>query len=121
MERALIEQVRRFNRTVTQRIGALEDAFLARGRPLGQDRLLWQIGPDGADVRNLQERLGLDSGYVSRMLQALAAEELVTVRPSPADARVRTARLTAAGLAERELLNCRSDDAALAILAPLSA
>ena len=46
----MIEQVRRFNRTVTQRIGALDDAFLARDRPLGQARLLWEIGPDGSDV-----------------------------------------------------------------------
>ena len=40
MDRDMIEQVRRFNRTVTQRIGALDDAFLARDRPLGQARLL---------------------------------------------------------------------------------
>ena len=46
-----VGQVRRFNRTVTQRIGALDDAFLARDRPLGQARLLWEIGPDGSDVR----------------------------------------------------------------------
>jgi hypothetical protein len=43
----LIDGVRRFNRTVTQRIGALDDAYLSRGRPLGQARLLWEIGPDG--------------------------------------------------------------------------
>ena len=43
----MIEQVRRFNRAVTQRAGALEDDFLARGRPLGQARVLWEIGPDG--------------------------------------------------------------------------
>ena len=39
-----MDRVRRFNRTVTQRIGALDDAFLSRGRPLGQARLLWEIG-----------------------------------------------------------------------------
>ena len=44
---AMIDQVRRFNRTVTQRVGALGDAFLARGRPLGQARLLWEIGEIG--------------------------------------------------------------------------
>ncbi len=61
----MIGQVRRFNRTVTQRIGALNDAFLSRGRPLGQARLLWEIGPDGSDVRRLRARLDLDSGYLS--------------------------------------------------------
>ena len=69
----MIEQVRRFNRAVTQRAGALEDAFLARGRPLGQARVLWEIGPDGRDVRDLRARLGLDSGYLSRLLRALEA------------------------------------------------
>ena len=59
----MIEAVRRFNRTVTQRVGALSDAFLARGRPLGQARLLWEIGPDGRAVRDLRARLDLDSGY----------------------------------------------------------
>ena len=62
-----IAQVRRFNRIVTQRVGALDEAFLARGRPLGQARVLWEVGPDGADVRALRARLGLDSGYLSRV------------------------------------------------------
>jgi ribosomal protein S18 acetylase RimI-like enzyme len=71
-----VQQVRQFNRTVTQRAGALNDAFLARARPLGQARLLWEIGPDGAVVRELRSRLGLDSGYVSRMLRSLEADGL---------------------------------------------
>jgi DNA-binding MarR family transcriptional regulator/GNAT superfamily N-acetyltransferase len=116
----MIDQVRRFNRTVTQRVGALDDAFLARGRPLGQARLLWEIGAGGADVRDLRSRLDLDSGYVSRILQALAADGLVTIQPSADDARVRTARLTAAGLAERQTLDTLADQAAGSILAPLS-
>jgi DNA-binding MarR family transcriptional regulator/GNAT superfamily N-acetyltransferase len=114
-----ITQVRRFNRLVTQRVGALDEAFLARGRPLGHARVLWEIGPDGADVRALRERLGLDSGYLSRVLAALAADGLVTVGPSEADGRVRTARLTRAGLAERAELDWRNDAVASSILDPL--
>ncbi len=117
----MVSQVRRFNRAVTQRAGALDDAFLARGRPLGQARLLWEIGPDGCDVRVLRARLELDSGYLSRLLQALAAAGLAEILPSPADRRVRTARLTARGLAERAELDRRSDDAAAALLRPLTA
>jgi len=116
----MIGQVRSFNRTVTQRVGALDDAFLARGRALGQARLLWEIGTGGADIRELRSRLDLDSGYASRMLQALAADGLVRIEPSGQDARVRTARLTGAGLAERETLDRLADEAASAILAPLS-
>ena len=94
MDSGLIERVRRFNRTVTQRVGALDDAYLARGRPLGQARLLWEIGPDGSEVRALRARLELDSGYLSRLLRALESDGLVVVDTDSADGRVRTARLT---------------------------
>jgi DNA-binding MarR family transcriptional regulator/GNAT superfamily N-acetyltransferase len=121
MDRDMIDQIRRFNRTVTRRIGALDDAFLSRDRPLGQARLLWEVGPDGSDVRVLRSRLDLDSGYLSRLLRALESDGMVVVEPSRADARVRAARLTSRGRAERAELDRRSDDAAAALLEPLSA
>jgi ribosomal protein S18 acetylase RimI-like enzyme len=121
MDASMVSQVRSFNRTVTQRIGALNDEFLSRDRPLGQARLLWEIGPDGCDIRLLRSRLDLDSGYLSRLLRALESDGLVAVEPSGADGRVRIARLTGPGLAERAMLDRRSDDAAVAILEPLSA
>src|SRR5246127_1584393 len=105
MEREMIDQVRRFNRTVTQRIGALDEGFLARARALGQARLLWEIGPDGSDVRRLRARLDLDSGYLSRLLRSLESDELIVVQPSDADGRVRTARLTSRGQAEQAELD----------------
>ncbi len=117
----MIGRVRSFNRIITQRIGALNDAFLSRDRPLGQARLLWEIGPDGADVRRLRSRLGLDSGYLSRLLRSLENDGLVVVEQSLADGRVRTARLTVDGLAEQAELDRRSDDVAASILRPLSA
>jgi DNA-binding MarR family transcriptional regulator/GNAT superfamily N-acetyltransferase len=120
MDATMVGQVRRFNRTVTQRVGALNDAYLNRGRPLGQARLLWEIGPDGADVRSLRSRLDLDSGYVSRLLRSLEKDGLVAVERSGADGRVRTARLTESGLAERVTLDLLSDDAAASVLEPLS-
>lgn len=116
-----IGQVRSFNRVVTERVGALEDRYLDRGRPLGASRLLWEVGGQGCDVRTLRARLGLDSGYVSRLLRSLEADGLVEVVPSPDDGRVRTARLTAAGRDELALLDARSDDLARSFLAPLTA
>jgi GNAT superfamily N-acetyltransferase/DNA-binding MarR family transcriptional regulator len=116
MDRHMIDHVRRFNRTVTQRVGALDDTFLSRDRPLGQARLLWEIGADGSDVRGLRSRLDLDSGYLSRLLRSLEGDGMVVVEPSHEDARVRTARLTSRGLAERAELDRRADDAAAAIL-----
>src|SRR2546421_4130242 len=115
-----IAQVRRFNRLVTQRIGALDDHFLGRDRPLGESRVLFEIGPGGADLRDLRSRLGLDSGYLSRLVQSLASKGLVKLRSGPDDERVRRAQLTRAGLAELQEMNRRSDQAAAAILAPLT-
>jgi DNA-binding MarR family transcriptional regulator/N-acetylglutamate synthase-like GNAT family acetyltransferase len=115
-----ISQVRRFNRLVTQRAGALEDHFLGRDRPLGESRLLYEIGPGGADLRDLRLRLGLDSGYVTRLVQALEADGLVRLGPGTADQRVRKARLTAAGRREVGEMNQRSDMAAAALLDPLT-
>lgn len=121
MDSAQIDQVRRFNRTVTERVGVLHDHYLGRDRPIGAARLLWQIGEEGQDVRRLRERLGLDSGYASRLLRSLEADGLVTVEPQPSDRRVRTVRLTPAGRAERAAIDGRSDELAGSLLEPLNA
>jgi DNA-binding MarR family transcriptional regulator len=112
-------QVRRFNRTVTQRIGALQDGYLARGRPLGASRVLWEIGEGGVDARTLRDRLELDSGYLSRLLRRLEREGLVAVEPAAHDGRVRALRLTEAGRAERAVLDRESDRLARSLLEPL--
>jgi len=119
MSGATIEQVRSFNRTVTQRIGVLQDEYLARGRPLGASRVLWEVGKAPVDVRALRARLDLDSGYLSRLLRALEGEGLVAVEPGATDRRVRTVRLTDAGRAERAVLDRESDALAESLLAPL--
>lgn len=100
----------------------LHDHYLGGARPYGQARLLWQIGDGGThDVRGVRDRLGLDSGYVSRLLRALERDGLVAVEPHPRDRRVRTVRLTEAGRQERALLDDRSDALAASLLAPLNA
>jgi DNA-binding MarR family transcriptional regulator/GNAT superfamily N-acetyltransferase len=121
MEDDQIRQVRRFQRLVTQRAGALEDHFLGRDRPLGESRVLYEIGTRGADLRDLRERLELDSGYLSRLVHSLAGKRLVALHPGEGDERVRRAELTPAGRAELEEMNRRSDAAAREMLAPLSA
>jgi DNA-binding MarR family transcriptional regulator/ribosomal protein S18 acetylase RimI-like enzyme len=113
-----VAQVRRFNRTVTQRVGALDEGYLARGRPLGASRVLWEAGDAGCDVRGLRERLDLDSGYLSRLLRTLERDGLVTVSPA-ADRRVRRVDLTAKGRAERRALDELSDDLARSVLTSL--
>ncbi len=119
MDRAAIGAVRQFNRTVTQRIGALDEEYLARPRPLGASRLLWEISDDGTDTRTLRTRLELDSGYLSRLLRRLESEDLVSVEPDPTDQRVRTVRLTKAGRTELAALDRSSDELARSLLEPL--
>ena len=117
----MVSQVRRFNRIVTQRVGALNDRFLARDRSLGEARVLWEIGAQGRDVRSLRTRLELDSGYLSRLLRSLEAAGLVTVGAKASDRRVRIASLTPAGSAERAVLDRRAEELAAVVLAPLGA
>ncbi|ADG79105.1 Transcriptional regulator, MarR family with acetyltransferase activity OS=Tsukamurella paurometabola(strain ATCC 8368 / DSM / CCUG 35730 / CIP 100753 /JCM 10117 / KCTC 9821 / NBRC 16120 / NCIMB 702349 / NCTC 13040)OX=521096 GN=Tpau_2501 PE=4 SV=1 [Tsukamurella paurometabola] len=113
--------VRRFNRAVTQRLGVLQDRYLAQDRPLGQARVLWEIGRNASvDVRDLRARLDLDSGYLSRLLRALEADGLVTIGRDDGDGRVRTARITERGATEYAELEARSESAARGLLEPLS-
>ncbi|WP_375000813.1 GNAT family N-acetyltransferase [Aeromicrobium sp. CTD01-1L150] len=111
--------VRRFNRSWTQRIGVLDDSFLGSGRPLGPSRLLFEID-QAVSVRDLRRRLGLDSGYLSRLLRELEGEALVEVRPDPDDARRRVVALTQRGRLERADLQERSERLAAQLLDPLS-
>ncbi|HEX2202681.1 MAG TPA: bifunctional helix-turn-helix transcriptional regulator/GNAT family N-acetyltransferase [Longimicrobium sp.] len=115
-----VSRVRRFNRLVTQRIGALHERFLGRDRSLGESRVLHEIGPEGADLRDVRARLGLDSGYLSRLVRSLTDKGLIRVQPLAEDRRVRRAELTAAGLAEYHAQDRLSDEGAAALLAPLS-
>ena len=115
-----VDGVRRFNRAVTERVGALSDRFLGLARPLGEARLLWEIGSGDCELRLLRTRLDLDSGYLSRLLRSLEAAGLVDVVAGEGDRRVRLARLTAAGRAERATLDERADDQARSLLAPLT-
>jgi DNA-binding MarR family transcriptional regulator/ribosomal protein S18 acetylase RimI-like enzyme len=121
MEKPFIKQVRSFNRAVTIRTGALDDSYLGRGRPLGQARLLFEIGPDGSDIRSLREKLGLDSGYVSRLLKSLEVDGLTAGESDSSDRRRRLVTLTAKGLTERAAYDALSDDLARSLLDSLNA
>jgi DNA-binding MarR family transcriptional regulator/ribosomal protein S18 acetylase RimI-like enzyme len=114
-----IALVRSFNRLVTRQVGALNDRYLGR-RPLGESRVLFEIGPAGATPRDLRARLGLDSGYLSRMVRSLQRDGLVEERPNPDDRRTKRLRLTRSGRAELRTLDRISDGLAASALAPLT-
>lgn len=120
MDTEHVQQVRRFNRLVTRRVGALDDSYLQRGRPLSEARVVFETGPQGADLRQLRDRLGLDSGYLSRLLRSLEAQGLVSVRKQDDDARLRRVTLTAKGRREFAAYNGLSDQLAQSMLEPLS-
>jgi DNA-binding MarR family transcriptional regulator len=118
-----VETLRRFNRSFTQRIGVLADSYLDTGRPLGPSRLLFEAGAGdggGVSVGDLRRRLGIDSGYLSRLLRRLEQEDLVTVAVDPLDGRRRVVRLTAAGRREWRRVDRRAERFARGLVAPLS-
>lgn len=112
--------VRRFNRSYTQRIGALDESFLGLGLPLGTARLVFEIGTDPGTAQALRRRLGLDSGYLSRLLRRLEADGLVSVVPDPSDRRRRLVELTRRGRTLFRRLEERSEDRARLLVEPLS-
>ena len=115
-----IATLRRFNRSYTQRIGVLSESYLGVGRPLGPSRLLFEVGADGARVAELRRRLGLDSGYLSRLLRQLEQDDLVTVTADPDDRRQRVVALSPAGRREWRRLDRRSEDVARRLVDPLT-
>jgi DNA-binding MarR family transcriptional regulator/predicted GNAT family acetyltransferase len=121
MDESQLLQIRRFNRAVTQRVGALEVDYLRRGRPLAEARLLFEIGDDGVDVRTLRSNLKLDSGYLSRLVQSLTTQGLIVVAKGAGDGRRRHVSLTRKGNAERAAYDRLSDQLAASMLAPLDA
>jgi DNA-binding MarR family transcriptional regulator/N-acetylglutamate synthase-like GNAT family acetyltransferase len=114
-----VAQVRSFNRLITRQVGALEERYLGH-RPLGELRVLFEIGSAGATPRDVRARLGLDSGYLSRLIGALERDGLVERHPNPADRRTALLRLTASGREEMDELDAASDDLARQVLAPLT-
>ena len=121
MDESQLQSVRRFNRLVTQRVGALEVDYLRRGRPLAEARLIFEISADGVDVLDLRSKLGLDSGYLSRLLQSLKTQGLIAVAKGDGDGRRRRVSLTRKGGVERAAYDRLSDNLAAAMLGPLDA
>src|SRR3569623_2068391 len=115
-----VQRIRAFNRTVAQRLGLLQNSYLGRDRPYAESRVLFEIGTDGATVRESRERLGLDAGFLSRTLRALESKGLAQTQASAEDRRVRCVRLSRAGRAELRRLDALSDRLAQSMIAPLT-
>ena len=117
MEQDQISRVRNFGRTVAVEVGALEDSFLNRGRPLGAARVLNAIGLGYENVSELRALLKLDTGLLSRLLRGLEAEGLIETTRNPSDRRTRRTRLTAQGEQEFDIYEALSNERAAGSLA----
>src|SRR5215208_4655052 len=114
-----IALVRSFNRLVTRQVGMVNDRYLGK-RPLGEARVMFEIGSEGATTRDVRARLGLDSGYLSRMLSSLQHDGLIEQLANPADRRTKRLSLTRSGRAELRELNRISDRLAESALEALT-
>jgi len=93
-----VETVRAFNRFYTRRIGALGNHWLASPYSLTEMRVLYELAHRGeATASALGDELGIDAGYLSRILRKFDTERLITRTPSAADARQSLVRLTPLG------------------------
>src|ERR1700687_3069186 len=96
-----ISDIRRFNRFYTQKIGVLQEGLLDSEYSLAQVRVLyelahWREEADREDTTlspsasRLAARLGLDEGYLSRLLRGFEKQRLIVRKPSPDDCREHT-------------------------------
>lgn len=107
-----IDLVRGFNRLVTRQLGALDDPYLGR-RPLGECRVMYEVGAGGATARDVRARLGLEPAYLARLVRSLERDGLVGEGAGEL-------RLTTRGLSLLQELDRESDELAASALAPLS-
>jgi DNA-binding MarR family transcriptional regulator/GNAT superfamily N-acetyltransferase len=104
-----IEQVRAFNRFYTGQIGLHREGLLKTPFSLTQARVLYELGRHpGTRSSLLVAELGLDPGYLSRLLKSFDRQRLIKRSPSHQDRRVSDVSLTPGGRAEFERLNARS-------------
>jgi DNA-binding MarR family transcriptional regulator/GNAT superfamily N-acetyltransferase len=117
-----VESVRRFNRFYTRQIGVLDEGMLASPYSLAEARVLYELAHrDQPTAAEVGRALGLDAGYLSRILRGFQRRGLVESTPSAADGRQHLLRLTAPGRETFDTLDCRARAAIGAMLGRLPA
>lgn len=117
-----IDTIRRFNRFYTRQIGVLQEGLLATSFSLAESRVLYELAHrNDATATELGRDLGLDAGYLSRMIRGFEAQGFVEKRRSALDGRQSHLTLTEAGRAAFAPLNERSSVEVAAMLAKLGA
>ena len=117
-----VASVRRFMRFYTRRMGVLEEALLGSAFTVPEARIVYEIAVrDRTTASDLVADLGLDPGYVSRLIKSLEERGFITRRPSETDARQYLLDLTPLGRREFSQINRKSDEEVQKLLEPLGA
>jgi DNA-binding MarR family transcriptional regulator/GNAT superfamily N-acetyltransferase len=115
-----VEAIRRFNRFYTRQIGVLDEGMLHTPFTLTQARVLFEVGHHpGLSASEISETLGLDLGYLSRIVQGFASQGLVARKRSAADGRRVLLSLTAKGRMALQALEKKSRAQVSSMLTPL--
>ncbi len=116
-----VEEVRRFNRFYTRQIGVLQDGLLRSPFSLTEVRVLYELAHrDKPTAGMLCAELGIDAGYLSRLLRAFEKRQLIRREPSRTDGRQSLLGLTAKGRRTFAPLEARSNEQVAGMLAKLS-
>ncbi len=115
-----VAAVRRFNRFYTRQIGILDEGYLHSPFSLAEARVLYELAHHGQTTASeIGSQLGLDAGYLSRILRGFEQRGLIEKQPSPTDGRQSLLRITEVGQAEFATINARSHDEIAALLGAL--
>jgi DNA-binding MarR family transcriptional regulator/N-acetylglutamate synthase-like GNAT family acetyltransferase len=117
-----VEAVRRFNRFYTRRIGVLQESLLRSAFSLTEARVLFELAhPEAPTATAIGGELGLDAGYLSRILERFRKSGLVSRSPSTTDRRQSLLALTEKGREAFSLLDVRSREEIRAMVGALDA
>lgn len=115
-----IAAVRQFNRFYTRQIGVLTEGYLESPFSLTEVRVLYELAHRGTTTASqLSRELGLDAGYLSRILRGFARRGLIDKQPSDADGRQTLLSLTVQGQEVFAPLDARAHDQIGALLGAL--
>jgi DNA-binding MarR family transcriptional regulator/GNAT superfamily N-acetyltransferase len=116
-----VERVRRFTRFYTRCLGTLEESLIGSQFSLAEARVLYELATrDGPTATEIGQALGLDAGYLSRILRRFETRELIERLRSREDGRRSHLSLTQAGREAFGLLNDASRSQISGLLTPLS-
>jgi DNA-binding MarR family transcriptional regulator/GNAT superfamily N-acetyltransferase len=116
-----VAAVRAFNRFYTQKLGALDQHLLDSPFSLAEARVLYELAHrDAVSAKEVGVCLGIDAGYLSRIVQSFEEKGLISRTPLPSDRRQQQLSLTAKGRQAYTRLDRSSQNEIAAMIAPLA-